>query len=167
MPEYILPPSKRGQRSAGRRDEIVPPVDNTAALLGQAYSRLGHQIVAGVVAAGYPQRPAHSAVFAHIDIDGTRLTDLALRANMTPQAMGQLVDDLERLEYVRRMPDPNDRRAKLIVLTDRGHGCLQAAFETISEIERRLQSLLGRRELDDLRAALRTIIASDAATTDV
>jgi DNA-binding MarR family transcriptional regulator len=164
MPEHATARSNEGQRSAGRGERIVPPVDNTTALLGEAYARLGHRIVAGVVAAGYPQRPAHSAVFAHIDIDGTRLTDLALRANMTPQAMGQLVDDLERRGYVRRVPAPNDRRAKLIVLTERGHDCLQAAFATIAGIERRLRDLLGAGELEHLRAALRTIIADDEAT---
>jgi len=141
-------------------------VENTAALLGQAYSRLGLRIVDGVVAAGYPQRPAHSAVFAHIDIDGTRLTELALRANVTPQAMGQLVDDLERMGYVRRTPDPTDRRAKLIVLTDEGRGCLRAALATIAGIERQLEELLGRPRLSELRAALRTIIASGDEMAD-
>lgn len=141
-------------------------MENTAALLGQAYSRLGHRIVDGVVAAGYPQRPAHSAVFAHIDIDGTRLTELALRANVTPQAMGQLVDDLERMGYVRRTPDPTDRRAKLIVLTDEGRGCLRAALATIAGIERQLEELLGRPRLSELRAALRTIIASGDEMAD-
>jgi DNA-binding MarR family transcriptional regulator len=56
--------------------------------------------VEGVVAAGYPRRPAHSSVFAHID--------LAARANMTPQAMGELVDDLEIRGYVTRRPDRID-----------------------------------------------------------
>jgi DNA-binding MarR family transcriptional regulator len=65
-----------------------------------------------------------------------------------------------------RTPDPSDRRAKLIVLTDKGHDCLQAAFDTIAGIERRLEDLLGRRELGDLRAALRTIIADDGASSD-
>jgi DNA-binding MarR family transcriptional regulator len=65
-----------------------------------------------------------------------------------------------------RTPDPSDRRAKLIVLTDKGHDCLQAAFDTIAGIERRLEDLLGRRELGDLRAALRAIIAGDSAPSD-
>jgi DNA-binding MarR family transcriptional regulator len=159
MPEYTAP-STAGQRESDRRRKLDPPEDNTSALLGEAYSRLGHEIVAGVIAAGYPQRPAHSAVFAHIDIAGTRLTDLALRANMTPQAMGQLVDDLERLGYVQRTPDPSDRRAKLIMLTDKGYNCLEAAFQIISGIERRLEDLLGERELRELRAALRMIIST-------
>jgi DNA-binding MarR family transcriptional regulator len=142
----------------------VPPSHNTADLLGRAWARLGHQIVAGVVAAGFPQRPAHSGVFAHIDLDGTRLTDLAARANMTPQAMGELVDDLVRIGYVRRVPDPTDGRAKLIVPTDLGYGALQAAFDTIAGIEQRLEDLLGARKLRDLRAILSHIVRVDAQT---
>ena len=133
-------------------------------MLGRAWARLGHQIVAGVVSAGYPLRPAHSGVFAHIDLDGTRLTELANRANMTPQAMGELVDELERLGYVRRVPDPDDRRAKLIVPTEVGYGCLQAAFDTIGGIEDSLEELIGPRRLADLRRTLDRIISADASS---
>jgi DNA-binding MarR family transcriptional regulator len=133
-------------------------------MLGVAWARLGHQIVAGVVTAGYPLRPAHSGVFAHIDLDGTRLTELANRANITPQAMGELVDDLERRGYVRRVPDPGDRRAKLIVPTEIGYGCLQAAFDTIGGIEQGLEDLIGPRRLSQLRSTLARIIAAEPAS---
>ena len=136
--------------------------ENIVALLGETYSVLGHKIVAGVVDAGFPQRPAHSGVFAHIDIEsGTRLTELARRANMTPQAMGELVDDLERMGYVTRRPDPDDRRAKLIALTPRGVACVHAAFETIAGIERGLVQLLGQRRLVALRDGLNRIVAAE------
>lgn len=138
-----------------------PASENTAALLGLAYSALGHQIVAGVVAAGYPQRAAHSAVFAHIDLEGSRPGELARRANMTPQAMGELVDDLERRGYVIRRPDPTDRRAKLVVLTPRGLACVQAALQTIAGIESKLTDLLGERRLRQLQRALRDIISGE------
>jgi DNA-binding MarR family transcriptional regulator len=135
------------------------PEDNTAALLGQAWGVLGRKILDGVQAAGHPVRMAHSMVFVHIDVDGIRLTELAARASMTPQAMGELVDDLQQLGYVERIPDPTDRRAKLIVLTDRGFDNLQAAFDTIAGIEAELEDVLGRRRLVALRASLRAIIA--------
>jgi DNA-binding MarR family transcriptional regulator len=158
MPEHSR---KKTLRQGRTRQELLPPEHNTADLLGRAWARLGHQIVAGVIAAGYRQRPAHSGVFAHIDLDGTRLTDLANRANMTPQAMGELVDDLERLGYVRRVPDPGDRRAKLIVPTEVGYGCLQAAFDTIRDIEGQLEDLVGARKLADLRRMLIRIISAE------
>lgn len=154
-------PSSRGRSQAPHAPK---PRQNTVALLGEAYSALGHKIVAGVVEAGFPQRPAHSGVFAHIDVEGgTRLTELARRANITPQAMGELVDDLERMGYVARRPDPEDRRAKLIVLTPRGVACVQAAFETIQGIEGRLGQLLGEEQLVAMREALDRIIAAERA----
>lgn len=134
--------------------------DDTIALLGRAYSILGHQIVEAVVEAGFPHRPAHSGVLAHIDRDGTRPSELARRANITPQAMGELVDDVERLGYVTREPDPNDRRAKLIVLTPRGVELERAALQSIASIESRLADLLGGPQLRQLRESLHSIVSN-------
>jgi DNA-binding MarR family transcriptional regulator len=137
----------------------VAPSANTVALLGMAYQALGRRIVDGVLAAGFPQRPAHSAVMAHIDIaGGTRLSTIAARANITPQAVGELVDDLERLGYVRREPDPDDRRAKRIVLTERGLASVMAALETIDALETGLEASLGPERYRQLHETLTRIV---------
>ncbi len=131
---------------------------NTVAMLGRAYSLLGFRIVDGVVGAGYPQKPKHSAVFAQIDPAGSRLTQLAARAKMTPQAMGEVVDELEELGYVVRRPDPSDRRAKLIVLTKRGQDCVAAGLETIDGIEERMTEILGAEGHRRLRGLLAKLL---------
>jgi DNA-binding MarR family transcriptional regulator len=140
-----------------RRQQMREPEVNTTYLLGQAHARLNQRITAGVMAAGHPIRPAHAAVFVNIDSEGTRLTALAERARMTPQAMGELVDDLVERGYLARTPDPSDRRAKLIALTDLGYDALQAAFDTIIGIEADLEALLGRTGLARLRTSVRRI----------
>jgi DNA-binding MarR family transcriptional regulator len=134
---------------------------NTVAMLGRAYSLLGFQIVDGVVGAGFPQKPSHSAVFAQIRMEGSRLTDLARGANITPQAMGELVDELEELGYVERRPDPTDRRAKLIVLTERGKACIAAGISTIEGIEERISETLGERGHRQLRSLLTKLLEAD------
>ncbi len=131
---------------------------NTVAMLGCAYSLLGFRIVDGVVGAGFPQKPSHSAVFAQIRSEGSRLTELAHRANMTPQSMGQLVDELEDLGYVERHADPTDRRAKLIVLTPLGHECVAAGISTIQSIEARIDELLGTEGHAELRRLLSELV---------
>jgi len=128
-------------------------------MLGQAYSLLGFQIVDGVVGAGFPQKPKHSAVFAQIDPDGSRLTELARRANITPQAMGELVDELEELGYITRQPDPTDRRAKLIVLTANGRAAVEAARQTIVGLEKRITEILGEEGHESLRKMLSELLA--------
>ena len=133
------------------------PEVNTTYLLGRAHKLLNQRIQESVAAAGHPIRPAHSAVFVNIDRSGSRLTHLAERAAMSPQAMGELVDDLVARGYLERVPDPADRRAKLIVLTDLGFQALQAAFDTILDIEAELLAELGAGGLARLQRALRRL----------
>lgn len=97
---------------------------------------------------------------------GTRLTTLATRANITPQAMGELVDDLGRLGYVLPHPDPEDRRAKRIVLTPRGGACVATAIRTIAGIEAELKALLGAARLAELHALLNRIAGTAAPVKD-
>ena len=80
---------------------------------------------------------------------------------MSPQAMGELVDDLVRRGYVERVPDPADRRAKLIVLTDLGYDALQAAFDTILDIVAELVAELGASGLATMQRALRRLAEED------
>ncbi|GAA3229171.1 hypothetical protein GCM10017691_21000 [Pseudonocardia petroleophila] len=131
---------------------------NTVSMLGQAYSLLGFQIVEGVVGAGFPQKPKHSAVFAQISPDGSRLTDLARKANMTPQSMGELVDELVDMGYVVRRRDPGDGRAKLIVLTQRGRDAVAAGRQTIDGIEDQVIEILGERGHRELRVLLSKLL---------
>ena len=107
-------------------------------LLSLAHLMLSRQVSEGVARAGHPVKASHSAVFGQMSAEGSRLTDLARGANMTPQAMGELVDELEGLGYVARTPDPTDRRAKLITLTASGQECVAAGMDTIADIERRI-----------------------------
>ena len=134
---------------------------NTIALLGRAYSRLGFMIVDGVVGAGFPQKPRHSAVFAQIRPEGSRLSELAQGANMTPQSMGEIVDELEELGYVERRPDPTDRRAKLVTLTTLGRKCIAAGEETIRGLESEIDERIGERSHAELRQMLERLVAED------
>lgn len=99
-------------------------------------------------------QPSHQVVFASLGRAGTRLTALAERAGISKQAMGQLVDDLERLDYVERVPDPVDGRAKIVRLTRAGGLFMDDAAEVVSEIWQGYAALLGERELAQLQSRL-------------
>ena len=77
---------------------------------------------------------------------------------MTPQSMGEVVDELERLGYVERRPDPTDRRAKLITLTETGQRCSDAGNEAIRALEVAVTDALGRRGHDELRRLLARLL---------
>jgi DNA-binding MarR family transcriptional regulator len=134
------------------------PQIHTTALVYQAYLRLVEVSNAAARSVDSRLRPAHSTVFFHMEMGGIRLKRLAEKAMMTPQAMGELVDDLERMGFLRRVPDPTDRRAKLIVFTERGSAALETGFAAITDLERRLTQLLGAQRLAELHGTLQLII---------
>lgn len=112
-------------------------------------------ITAGLAGQGFGDlTESHMAVFIHVAPDGSRLTDLAARAQMTVQSMGYLVDALQERGYVQRVPDPSDRRAKLVCLTDRGWEVEECAADIAWDLERRWASLLGEADFGRLRELL-------------
>lgn len=139
----------------------------STALLRTAYNVLASRIFT-TVATGTEfsdLRPAHGNVMEQLELeDGLRLTELASRAGITAQSMGELVDDLEAKGYVERRPDPADRRAKRIHLTARGRRNARAAKRAIAELERRLLQRLGERRYRLMRRLLEEIIAAEQAT---
>lgn len=118
------------------------------------------QVVAGLAAADFGDvRPAHFTAFQHIPPEGIRLTALADAALMTKQSMGYLVDDLEALGYVERVPDPTDRRAKVVRLTARGRAVEETVRKVIRQIEADWAARLGQEEYQHLTRLLRALIA--------
>jgi len=140
-------------------DEI-PVILPTSALLQRAFSTLARRILRHVAGAGFSDlRPAHWSVLEGLSyVDGQRLNELASRAAMTPQSMGELVDDLERLGYVERRADPVDRRAKRVHLTEKGRSTRAATAQAVTDMEARLEALLGHATYLRLRAVLRRVI---------
>lgn len=111
--------------------------------------------------AGHPElHPRHSTVLAFLDEDGIRATELARLSGRPKQVVGRLVDELEELGYLERRPDPADRRAKLIVPTERGLSQLRLRDEIVAEIEQRHADAVGRRAYAEFRNALRGIAVS-------
>ena len=125
-------------------------------LLLEAHRALAVEWVANMDERGYPNARAGHAVIA-LTIDrrsGTRLTDLAERARMTKQGMMLLVDDLEARGLVRRIPDPDDARAKIVRLTTRGRTYVAEARRSLQVVEGRVRRALGDRRYGQMRSIL-------------
>ena len=78
---------------------------------------------------------AHIHITRHLSVGGSRLTDLALSAGMSKQAMGDLVDQCEAWGIVRREADPHDRRARRVVFTASGLAWLEAVRGAVVQAE--------------------------------
>jgi DNA-binding MarR family transcriptional regulator len=102
-------------------------------------------------------RPSHDCVFRFLGPEGIRLRELADRSRMTPQSIGEHVDELERLGYVERVPDPSDRRAKLIRPTENGLAFMAAGFRALAEIEQEWIAAVGVEALAQVSETLAAI----------
>jgi DNA-binding MarR family transcriptional regulator len=102
--------------------------------------------------------PRHGVVLAYLRLEGVRATDLARRSGQLKQVVGVIVDDLEKLGYVQRKPDPADRRAKLIVPTDRGRRQMNAATTIMADIMDRHAHHLGDDEFERFLDNFRKIV---------
>ncbi len=128
---------------------------NTGTLLLQVYQGFERHLIAALKDGGHPGfRPRYGAVLANIDADGTRLSTLADRASMSRPSMVELIDELESKGYVRRKPDPEDRRAKLVVPTKFGMSTMPIAAGAIDDLEDRFRELLGEHQYQAMRRAL-------------
>jgi DNA-binding MarR family transcriptional regulator len=78
---------------------------------------------------------AHVHITRHLSLKGSRLTDLAQRAGMSKQAMGDLVDQCEAWGLVAREADPHDTRARLVRFTPTGLAWLKAFEEAVTQAE--------------------------------
>lgn len=86
---------------------------------------------------------AHIHITRHVSLEGSRLNDLAASANMTKQAMGDLVTQCEAWGLVERTPDPQDARARRIVFTPTGLAWLKAFEQAVAQTEAEFKQEVG------------------------
>jgi DNA-binding MarR family transcriptional regulator len=131
---------------------------NLGLLLREPYRLANEELHRRIAAHGHEAvRAPHGNVFAFLDKDGTQVSELARRAQMTKQSMAELVAHLERHGYVERVPDPTDRRAKLVRATRRGSEVYAIAREFVRELEAQWTERLGEAKMRRLRELLREL----------
>ena len=113
----------------------------------RALSRLRAQGLDGV-------RATHTALLPHIDLEGTRLSELARRVGVSKQAVGQWVDELEAMGGLTRAPDPHDKRARLVRFVP---GALTRGLGELVAMEQALSAQVGAQTMATLHESLRAL----------
>lgn len=133
----------------GYPDHIVRWLDN-------AMRRVAAEIVSA-----WPDNPGPRAsqrrALSMIGPRGVRITDLALRAGMTKQAAGELVDGLERNGLVTSERDPDDRRVRLVRRSPLGDRAVLETLEKIAGVETKLRRQVGAKRYDEMLQVLREL----------
>lgn len=146
------------QSVAEQNQAVASHLSNNLSRLLKEFSKdFERRISEGLAARGHPDvRPSHSAVFSNLGTGAVRVTELAERAQVTQQAMGKMLKELERMGYVVRDIDGSDKRAKEIRLTPRGVDLASDSQAVIDEVRAYYGDKIGRPLLDGLENNLRS-----------
>lgn len=97
---------------------------------------------------------AFPAMLSNLDVDGTRIGVLAMRAGVSRQAAGQLLREIERCGYAERRSSPHDARATIVHFTPRGKRLLATVLQLVEEIESDFAAGLAAGEFEKVRLGL-------------
>ena len=131
--------------------------------VGERYLAVHHRMFRAVndEMAGCGLSVARTKVLRRLCEQGpTRQSVLAADFALSPHSITDIVDGLERLGLAERRPDPVDRRAKLVAITDAGRTALDAANATW---ERLLTQIFGSLSQGDRETLLRLLGSLDEA----
>ena len=112
-----------------------------------AHALITRRISADLAAAGLPDLTWYDLLWALYRSPGRalRVKDLAEAVVLSPTAMSRFVDRVEAAGCVRREPDPQDRRALQVTITDEGVDLLRRMWPVYKRgIEEHFASQLGR-----------------------
>ena len=155
----ILPDKKR---EAFRQASEDWRRGNAGRALFNATKKFEQDILTSLASNGFPEiRLVHLNLYRNLEFDGTRLTELAARASMTKQGMQELVDRAEKAGFIERRPDPDDRRAKFVVFSDKGLVLLEALHQAIVFAEQNMIARIGGAPVELIGQWLRAYTAAD------
>jgi DNA-binding MarR family transcriptional regulator len=125
------------------------------ALLRMPVDAVLERMLAGLHEDGFGDlNAAHLPLLRYPGPENRRPSDLAGEVRMTKQAMNYLLGELERLGYLTRREDPEDRRSRRVHLTDRGRRVIRSIRATVSRIESEWEDELGATRFAELRELL-------------
>ena len=119
------------------------------ALTEKAARALKSDMMASAHRRGFTElQPSHNAVFATLPGAGARPAEMAARAGVTRQSMGESIRDMVERGLLEMVPDPDDGRAKIVRYTDRGLLVARSGLEHMIELDKRFREELGDRDFD-------------------
>lgn len=128
-------------------------------LLSFAAVRWRRRLREDVAARGFPFfSEARSEVLAHLPVEGLPQAALAPRMGMSKQAVQQFIDQLVADGVVLRETDPDDKRLKIIRLTELGSRARAEAERMRQSLDTDLRAALGDKSYRRLRKALRKML---------
>ncbi|MBF4763861.1 MarR family transcriptional regulator [Nocardioides islandensis] len=134
------------------------PGANLGLLLFIPYRAMESAVLEEVRRQGFEMPINQARVFQRIGPAGSRLGELAEASQVSKQTIGSIVDQLESAGYVERVPDPDDARARLVVVAERGRQAIEAGLPVLHQVEARWREHLGVAKYEQLRRILADLV---------
>ena len=136
-----------------------PFIDHLGVTLWRAAMTWRERVNAEMVKRGHAWfGDARGIIAIHLDPRGLQQSELVARTRLTKQAVQQLLDGLEADGIIERVVSEEDRRSKRVVYTAKGRACVRDALAVKQQIEQEYRALLGERNFNSLRDALKKLI---------
>jgi DNA-binding MarR family transcriptional regulator len=149
--------------SMSSRPRTEPPL-TVGSMLRLAWTELTNENLESLHAAGFDDlRRSHRLIQRDMFTLNLRPSELAAHLGLSKQAVNDLVREFEAMGYITLEPDPDDRRAKRIVATDRGWRSVQVALKSSNAVGRRWARQVGEERYAVFEQVLREITAADGA----
>ncbi|MET9268713.1 MarR family winged helix-turn-helix transcriptional regulator [Kribbella sp. NPDC003557] len=137
------------------------------ALVERANRALQTDLVRQAHARGHTEvKMTHNSVFATLHTGPGRAADMAARAGITRQSMGEVIRDMVALDLLEMLPDPNDRRAKVVTYSEHGMEVAGDGFSYLADLEDLFAEEFGEHEyavVRDVLARLTDVLERHAA----
>jgi DNA-binding MarR family transcriptional regulator len=123
--------------------------------------RVQRELMKATIARGHPGlKMSHGQVLPLIGDEGGRIFEIARIQGVSRQAISMISQDLEGLGYLRREPDPRDRRGVVFRLTPRGETLIADSVAAVDGLESSFNKILGEKVLSHLKRAARELYAA-------
>ncbi len=123
--------------------------------LAYALFWMDESLQASLEAAGWERmNRTRSMIMLSITAGINRPAQLARNMGISRQAIHQLLQGMKDEGFLELVPDPDDKRAKIVKFSAGSEGIRKAAQEAISSIERELEARIGKQAFENLKKAL-------------
>lgn len=129
------------------------------ALVDRANRAMQTDMVRRAHADGHAEvKMAHNAVFGTLHAEGARAAEMAVRAGITRQSMGEIVREMVGLDLLEMQSDPADGRAKVVKYSEHGLDVASDGFRYLGQLERRFAEEFGEQEYEIARDVLARLV---------
>lgn len=129
--------------------------DRLIYLISKVFHKLMTNLQKAFSEAGVEVTPVQAMLLFYLQKkDGSSLTEISSGLMLENPTVTGLIDRLEKLGYVKRVDDPDDRRVYLIFLTEKGNKVANEALPVVKKLNEQMKEGHSKNEIESFKKVL-------------